>query len=240
MVADRGEGQFGSESESESESESKSECEWASSPTGRTAVILAGGYSRRFGDADKAVAELAGTPMIRHVADRLAPVVETVVVNCRAEQRPAIREALADGVDPMFAVDPVPGRGPMSGILTGLRATHTDVVAVVACDMPFVDPDFVSSLFAQLSNADDTVDPEAIVPQLEFRHLQPTQAVYRTQPMIDACERALARGDSRVQDALAELESVVLDEHEVRERTVLESFENVNTQAKLEAVAKRL
>ncbi|OIB58717.1 molybdenum cofactor guanylyltransferase [Natrialba sp. SSL1] len=203
-------------------------------------MILAGGYSRRFGDADKAVAELAGTPMIRRVVDRLTPVVETVVINCRAKQQPAIREALADGVDPTFAVDSVPDRGPMAGILTGLRATQTDVAAIVACDMPFVDPNFVSSLFAQLPTVDGTTEPDAIVPQLESRHLQPTQAVYRTQPMIDACERALARGDSRVQDALAELEYLVLDERELRERTVLESFENVNTRAELAAAADAL
>ncbi|ELY88207.1 molybdopterin-guanine dinucleotide biosynthesis protein A [Natrialba hulunbeirensis JCM 10989] len=238
MAADRGESQ--SESEPEPPSEFESQREWASSPTGRSALILAGGYSRRFGDADKVVAELAGTPMIRRVVDRLTPVVETVVINCRAKQQPAIREALADSGDPTFAVDPVPDCGPMAGILTGLRATHTDVAAVVACDMPFVDPDFVSSLFAQLSNADGTAEPEAIVPQLESRHLQPTQAVYRTQPMIDACERALSRGDSRVQDALAELEYTVLDESEVRERTVLESFANVNTRAELEAATECL
>ena len=36
-----------------------------------TGAIVAGGRSTRFGDRDKAVAELAGVPMIRRVADRL-------------------------------------------------------------------------------------------------------------------------------------------------------------------------
>jgi len=60
----------------------------------RTAIILAGGHSTRFGEADKAVANLAGTPMIRRVVDRLDPVVDEIVVNCRDEQVTAIRSVL--------------------------------------------------------------------------------------------------------------------------------------------------
>ena len=47
----------------------------------RASLVLAGGRSTRFGDSDKAVAELAGTPMIRRVVDRVAGVVSEVVIN---------------------------------------------------------------------------------------------------------------------------------------------------------------
>ena len=89
----------------------------------RSGVIVAGGRSTRFGDADKAVAELAGTPMVRRVADRVAPAVDEVVVNCRADQREAIDAAL-DGFDhPVsFALDPEPDLGPLAGIAVGLDA----------------------------------------------------------------------------------------------------------------------
>ena len=49
----------------------------------RSGVVVAGGRSTRFGAPDKAVADLGGTPMIRRVADRIAPAVEELVVNCR-------------------------------------------------------------------------------------------------------------------------------------------------------------
>mgnify|MGYP000367843854 FL=1 len=114
----------------------------------RAGVIVAGGRSTRFGDSDKAVADLAGTPMIRRVADRLGRVVDELVVNCREDQVEAIEAALSDhALDPRFALDEDPDQGPMAGIATGLAAVESEYAAVVACDMPFVDPTFVGYLF---------------------------------------------------------------------------------------------
>ncbi len=200
----------------------------------RTGLIVAGGHSTRFGEADKAVADLAGTPMIRRVVDRLEPVVDAFVVNCREEQVPAIREALAGGPDASFAVDPIPDRGPMAGIMTGLRATETAYAAVVACDMPFVDPDLVDHLFERAAGR------EGAVPQLEDQWFQTTQAVYRAAPMAAACERAIERDERRIVEPLFELDYVVVGEDEVREHAALETFENVNTREEFAAAEARL
>jgi len=86
----------------------------------RSAVVLAGGYSTRFGDADKATASLDGEPLVRRVVERVAPAVDEVVVNCRAEQRTPIGQAL-DGLNYRFAVDPVPDGGPVAGVRTACR-----------------------------------------------------------------------------------------------------------------------
>ncbi|WP_226481590.1 molybdenum cofactor guanylyltransferase [Natrinema amylolyticum] len=201
---------------------------------GRTGVVLAGGHSTRFGDDDKAVADLAGTPMIRRVADRIEPVVDDLVVNCREAQVPTIREALEGGSDASFAVDPIPDRGPMAGIMTGLRAAAGEYALVVACDMPFVDPDLVDHLFDRASGH------EAAVPRLDDQWFQTTQAVYRAAPMIDACERALERDERRIVEPLLDLDYVVLDEDEIREYAALETFENVNTREEFEAAVERL
>ncbi len=200
----------------------------------RTGVVLSGGYSSRFGDADKAVSDLAGTPMIRRVVDRIESVVDDLVINCRAEQVAAIRTALEGVPDVSFAVDPIPDRGPMAGIVTGLRATETPSAFVVACDMPFVEPALVDHLFERVGGHD------AAVPRLDDQWFQTTQAVYRVDPMVDACERALERDARRIMDPLSKLDCVVIDEAEVREHAGLETFENVNTREEFEAVAARL
>lgn len=205
--------------------------------TGReegSGVILAGGHSTRFGEEDKAVVELAGTPMIRRVVDRIDPVVDDLVVNCREEQVPAIRDALEGGPDASFAVDPIPDRGPMAGIMTGLRAAPTEYAVVVACDMPFVDPGLVDHLF------DRAAGHEAAVPRLDDQWFQTTQAVYRAEPMAEACERALERDERRIVEPLFELDYAVVDEEEVREYADLETFENVNTREEFEAAVERL
>jgi molybdopterin-guanine dinucleotide biosynthesis protein A len=192
----------------------------------RSAVVIAGGRSTRFGDADKAVADLAGTPMIRRVADRLAPVVDELVVNCRADQQAAIETAMADYSLPIsFALDEDLDEGPMAGIGTGLAACEGKYAVVVACDMPFVDAGVVASLFERAER--ESVD--AVVPKLDDGWYQTTQAVYRTEPMADACEAALARGDRKILAPLDDLEWVVVDEEEIAAHGDLGTFENLNT-----------
>ncbi|WP_144797372.1 molybdenum cofactor guanylyltransferase [Halorubrum depositum] len=210
-----------------------------------TGAIVAGGRSTRFGDRDKSVAALAGTPMIRRVADRLAgaddpvppgaarasegdPVVDDLVINCRPDQREAIATALAGLSLPVtWALDGEPDLGPTAGIRNACRAAPSEYVAVVACDMPFVDPEFLASL------REDAAGREAAVPRLDDRWLQTTQAVYRADAMADACDRALARGDRKVLAALEELDRVVVGAEAIRSRTTERTFTNVNTRAEL-------
>jgi len=193
-------------------------------------VIIAGGYATRFEGGDKAVADLAGVPMLRRVADRLAPVVDSLVVNCRPEQVARIEPVLADYDHPVaFAEDPEPDQGPMAGIRTGLRAVESEYAAVVACDMPYVAPGFVAALFERAAGRD------AAVPKLDDGWYQTTQAVYRAAAMADACDRALDRGDHKILAPLEELDWVAVSEAEVREHADTETFRNINTREELRA-----
>ncbi|MFC7188050.1 molybdenum cofactor guanylyltransferase [Halorubrum yunnanense] len=210
-----------------------------------TGAIVAGGRSTRFGDRDKAVAPLADTPMIRRVADRLAatddpvppgaaraaggdPVVDEFTVSCRPDQRGSIAAALEGLPLPVtWALDDEPDLGPTAGIRNACRAAASDYVAVVACDMPFVDPGFLASL------REDAGGHEAAVPRLDDRWLQTTQAVYCADAMAAACDRALARGDRKVVAPLAELDRAVVDDETIRSRTTERTFTNVNTREEL-------
>jgi molybdopterin-guanine dinucleotide biosynthesis protein A len=200
----------------------------------RAGVIVAGGRSTRFGEADKAVADLAGTPMIRRVADRLATVGDELVINGRRGQRDAIETAL-DGirVPTRYAPDPEPDQGPILGIRTGLAATEADCAALVACDMPFVDPDLLEYLFEQVAGYD------AAVPRLNDEWYQTTQAVYRAEAMVEACDRAMERGDGRIVAAFDDLDVRVVPEQDVLEHGTLETFDNLNTRSEFrDAVAR--
>ncbi|WP_336339564.1 molybdenum cofactor guanylyltransferase [Haloarcula brevis] len=199
----------------------------------RAGAIVAGGRSTRFGDSDKAVADLAGTPMIRRVADRLGGVVDELVVNCRTDQVEAIEAALSDhALDPRFAPDEDPDQGPMAGIRTALGAVESEYAAVVACDMPFVDPAFVDYLFERARSH------EAAVPRPD-EWFQTTQAVYHADAMADACRRALDRGEHRIVEPLFDLEYVVVEREEVLEHTTEATFRNLNTREEFEAAAEQ-
>ncbi|AJF24579.1 molybdenum cofactor guanylyltransferase [Haloarcula sp. CBA1115] len=199
----------------------------------RAGVIVAGGRSTRFGDSDKAVADLAGTPMIRRVADRLGQVVDELVVNCREDQVEAIDAALSGHtLDPTFALDEDPDQGPMAGIATGLGAVDSEYAAVVACDMPFVDPAFLDYLFERAASH------EAAVPRPD-EWFQTTQAVYHAEAMQAACQRALERGEHKVVEPLFDLDYVVVEREEILECTSLDTFNNLNTREEFEAAGKR-
>jgi len=204
----------------------------------RAGVVVAGGRSTRFGESDKAVAPLAGVPMIRRVADRLGRAVDAVVVNCRADQRSAIADAM-DGFDRPWhvAVDPAPDEGPMAGIRTGLRGVerHADAeyAAVVACDMPFLDPDLLAYLFGRADGHD------AAVPRPDEWYAT-TQAVYRAGAMADACDAALARGDRKVLAPLEALDWVVVERDALADHGSLDSFRNCNTREEFERAAAAL
>jgi molybdopterin-guanine dinucleotide biosynthesis protein A len=195
-------------------------------------VILAGGTSSRFGDetADKAFAEVCGVPMVDHVAARLVPIVDELVVNCRPRQSDELRAILPEAT---LAVDPVPDRGPLYGIRTGLRATDAGRVAVVACDLPLVDPTFVDALVGFLGSY------EAAVPRRADGWYVPTLAAYRREQTLAAADAAIAAGDARPLAAVERLSTRVVEEHELLALTDESTFLDVNTREDL-AEAERL
>ncbi len=196
----------------------------------RAGVIVAGGYSTRFEGGDKALASLGDTPMLRHVADRIAPEIETLVINGRLEQLEDFSAAMEGYQLPVdYAPDEDPGRGPVAGIATGLAALDPPVESafVVACDMPYVDADVVAALFERFDN--DGAD--AVVPRDDDGWYQVLHAVYDPEPMVDACRRALVEDNRKILAPLSYLDVVHVESAELAGST--RSFENINTAAAL-------
>lgn len=174
--------------------------------------------------------------MIRHVANRIRPVVDSLVINCRDEQADAIGEAM-DGFEfPLeYALDDEPDQGPLAGIEEGLSAvTEARFALVLACDMPFVEPSVCAFLF------DAAAGNDAAVPRLGDGWYQPTHAVYRVDAMHEACRKALEAGEERIVHALDRLDYREIGEDELLAHGSLQTFENVNTAAEFAAAAEKL
>jgi molybdopterin-guanine dinucleotide biosynthesis protein A len=112
---------------------------------GVTGIVLAGGQGRRMGGVDKGLQRLDGRPMVAWSIARLAPQVETIIVNAnqnldayRAFGHPVVSDAVGG-----FA-------GPLAGLHAGLQATHTALAVTVPCDSPFLPTDLVERLHAAL------------------------------------------------------------------------------------------
>lgn len=98
-----------------------------------TVVVLAGGTSRRFG-SDKLAAPLRGSTVLDTVVASLPPRWPVVVVG---PPRDCGRRVTWTREDP-------PGGGPLAGVAAGVALVVTDLVAVVAGDMPYAGPALVA------------------------------------------------------------------------------------------------
>ncbi|SAI30721.1 molybdopterin-guanine dinucleotide biosynthesis protein A [Bordetella ansorpii] len=105
-------------------------------------LILAGGRGSRLGEADKGWVKLAGVPLVRRVALRLAPQVDGLLIsaNRNLERYAAIGRVLPDDEGlPAWS-------GPLAGIAAGLAGWPGQWLVTASCDTPFLPTDMASRL----------------------------------------------------------------------------------------------
>lgn len=111
-------------------------------------IVLAGGHGRRMG-TDKRAVEVLGVPLLDRALTLLEPLVDELLIITR-DQDGALRHA-------RILSDEVAERGPMAGLLTGLRAARYSRVLVIPVDMPLLTSDFLGYLVQVSAGWDITV-----------------------------------------------------------------------------------
>lgn len=117
-----------------------------SQPLRLGAVVLAGGTAARLDGADKASIEVDGVTLLERALHAVTAAGEVVVVG---EERPTTRPVTWTREDP-------PSGGPAAGLLAGLTrfAVPPPLVAVLAVDMPRVEPGTLARLIWAAEGAD--------------------------------------------------------------------------------------
>jgi len=171
---------------------------------------------------DKALISFLGRTLIERVISRVGHMADEILVTTN---RPADYAFL--GVD--LYPDVIPNRGALGGLYTALYAASQPLVAVVACDMPFVSPQILTC------ECDLLVDPKlaAAIPKLDTG-TEPFHAVYRRSAclpaILDSLQKDLWRVDSWFSQAnihfLSPKEIAVCDPEGL-------AFQNVNTPEEL-------
>jgi molybdopterin-guanine dinucleotide biosynthesis protein A len=153
-------------------------------------AILAGGQSRRMG-YDKAALLIDGEPLLRRSARLMREAVSELAII-----GPAERAALVP--DTPVIPDSWPHCGPLGGIATALQSPLSgEAVLVVACDMPFLNPDLLRHLITLVAEAD------AVVVRLDSQ-AHPLHALYQRR-CLSTIEAQLTTGDLRVQRFLTHI-----------------------------------
>jgi len=110
-----------------------------------TAVILAGGFSERFGQ-DKGLVRLMGKPLVLHVFDRAREIVEEVAVVVSSQHQREAYLPLFPKKTGIFA-DIKDSQSPLVGALTGFANSEGDYSILLPCDTPFISGKVMKLLF---------------------------------------------------------------------------------------------
>jgi molybdopterin-guanine dinucleotide biosynthesis protein A len=155
-----------------------------------TAVLLAGGQSRRMG-REKATILFRGKPVWQiqlETLRKLQP--EEIFVSGRVD--PLWRPE-----DVQFTPDAPPSRGPLSGLAASLDRMSTSHLLALAIDMPFMTENYLHRLC-------DLIEPgRGVVPKIGSR-FEPLAATYPREAEIDF-RSALAGADYSLQTVVGDL-----------------------------------
>lgn len=130
-----------------------------------SAVILAGGQSRRLG-VDKSLLEVKGEPLLARTVQTLATLSDDLIVVTNEAARYQMLEL---GV--RFVPDDKRGVGSLMGVFSGLKAARYGYALAVACDMPFL------SLPLLRYMASLTVGYDVVIPRLTGL-VEPLHSIY--------------------------------------------------------------
>lgn len=134
-------------------------------------IILSGGMSRRMGE-DKGSMIIQGKPMILHILEKLNGKINDAVIVLNNQERINSYKELLDAYVPVeikenftysleFIEDEVKDKGPVAGIMTGLKNIKTDYALVLPCDSPFISEDNIKTMFDLLESSENT---DAVIP----------------------------------------------------------------------------
>ena len=141
-------------------------------------LVLSGGKSKRMGQdkGSKGSMIIQEKPMILHILERLNYKINdaTIVLNDAeriADYQSLLNQYCEGNIEEnfdyslKFVEDEIKGKGPISGIMTGLKNIKTDYALVLPCDSPFISEGNIDAMFALLEeNLDSNNDVDAIIP----------------------------------------------------------------------------
>lgn len=188
-----------------------------------TGIILSGGKNTRM-RTPKAFLEIHGKRLIDHSLSIYRNVFsEIIIVTNDAESYLQFPEAT-------LVADIYKNKGPLGGVHAGLFFSSHSHAFVTACDMPFLNEDFIRYLLEQ------THDYDIVVPQ-SSDGLQPLHAVY-SRRCLPAIEKRLLTNQLKIDGLFKEMRLLKIGGDQIaRFGSENRLFKNINTPDDLETVS---
>lgn len=181
-----------------------------------TAVILAGGKSTRMG-FDKQFLRINEKRLMDSLVEELSEIFDKIIVISNKPEK-------YRNVSYMVKEDIIPGKGPLSGIHSGLKNASSQYVYFIACDMPNVNLDYIRYM------AEEIEDLEVHACITKFgEHMETLNAFY-SKDIIEQIENNLSKGKRSIKHLLSDLKVHYIQEKKAREFSPnWEMFINLNT-----------
>jgi len=182
----------------------------------RGAIILAGGDSKRLGQP-KALLDFNGKSLIAHMVEILQGSFDQITL---VTDRPELYNHLPVKIIGDLLKQEL--KSPLRGIHAGLSSSNLPYQFVIACDMPFLQPDLIDFM------AKYAPDYDAVVPCIGS-YYQPLHAYY-SRRCIEIIEKQISEGHYKVTDFYSKLTIRYIDSAEIAKYDPEElSFININT-----------
>jgi len=167
---------------------------------------------------NKALMLFHGQPLIARIISRLAPVTDEILV---VANQPDLFKFL--GL-PVFK-DIIPQKGALGGLLTALRYANNPVLAVIACDMPYINTNLLIAERDLLWEGSWDV----VIPRSE-RGLEPFHAIYRRETCLPMVQQAIIQERLKMTSWFGAVNVRIMEPDEISVIDPdLRSFKNINT-----------
>jgi len=181
--------------------ELKESCELTDKKTNITGIILAGGKNTRMG-TNKAFLEIDGIRLIDKTINIYREIFSEIII---VTNDPLAYIEFADAV---ILTDIYKGKGPLGGIYTGLFYSKNNYAFVSACDMPYLNKDFIDYLTAQTDKHD------VIVPELAEGY-QPLHAIY-SRNCLPSIKRLLLMNKLKITGFYRDMRLLTISEEQIQ------------------------
>ena len=182
-----------------------------------TAIIMAGGDSRRMG-MDKSVLAINGKPMVEIIAEQLRTSFSQTLISANDAEKFAF-------LGLQIVPDRIQGQGPLMGIASALEASANEVNFVVACDIPHIDLTYVRKMLSRAKGAD------IVIPRSGDKEYEPLFAVYH-KSALEAINKVLRTGGRKISDVFTRCKVSYIE-------LKADCFANLNTKAEYEEFCKK-
>ena len=191
-------------------------------------IILAGGKGLRLGRRNKASEIINQGRLLERVVSRVSFLEQIIIVTGDGKKTLPV---LKGTPTPEVVSDIYPGKGPLGGIYTGIRASGSRYNLVVACDMPFLNQDLLRYLI-EVSD-----DYDAVVLRSDDE-VEPLHAVY-ARSCLEPIEEMLENGNLSVHQLFKKIKVRYVEDREMErfDPDHLSRF-NINTVQDLELAQK--